>query len=263
MAYAIMSIKKIKSNAEFTKVMEHNYRLTPVLNADSNLQYKNENLIDLKFDTYKDAYNDAISKSSYYKNHKVRKDAVRGLEVLITYTNDLLLGMNTETWKNKNIEWMKKTFGEDNVIAMTYHGDESTPHIHGMVIPMVNEKLNSYQLLGNRHKMRDLHDDYAKSMKPLGLERGMKYSIAKHTDIKKFYTLLNNELEKKLPDINKDEKIEQYKMRADLVYETANINHFNEKLKLERKLIETQTKHREDVVKLKKENTVLQNKLKT
>lgn len=263
MPYAIMKIKKIKSCAEFTKVMEHNYRLTPVLNADPNLQYKNEELINLEYKSYNDAYKDAISKSKYYKTHKVRKNAVRGLEVLMTYKENESDGINLETWKRKNLEWMMETFGKSNVKAMTYHGDESSPHIHAIVIPMINDRLNAYQILGNRHKMRELQDGYAKVMEPLGLERGLRNTVAKSTDIQKFYAALKNAINKKLPDIIKGETIEQYKVRADAVYENANLNYYNEKLKAERQLVEVKTKHKNEMINISKENSNLKRKLKS
>jgi hypothetical protein len=91
--------------------------------------------------------------------------------------------------------------------------------------------------------MRELQDSYAKTMQPLGLERGLKGSVAKRTDIKKFYSLLNKELEKKLPEIKKGETIEKYKARAEAVYEATNLNYLNERLKAERKLVEVKTKY--------------------
>lgn len=263
MAYAIMRIKKIKSNPEFTKIMEHNYRLTPVLNADPSLQHTNEELIKLQFKSYKEAFENAINKSDYYKTHKIRKNAVRGLEILMTHTDDISTGLNLEAWKRKNIDWIKETFGEKNIASMIYHGDESTPHIHAVVFPIINDRLNAYHILGNRQKMRELQDSYAKTMQPLGLERGLKGSVAKKTDIKKFYSLLNKELEKKLPEIKKGETIEKYKARAEAVYEATNLNYLNERLKAERKLVEVKTKHNNEIIKHKKDISSLKNKLKT
>ena len=141
--------------------------------------------------------------------------------------------------------------GEENVISMTYHGDESTPHIHGIVIPMNGDRLSANHYIGNRQKLRELQDSYGKCMEPLGLKRGLRNSIAKHTDIKKFYARLNKELEKELPDIEYGESIEDYRYRANIQYETANVQHYKEKLALERQIAEVKTHARNERVDAK------------
>lgn len=113
MAYAIMNISKLKSNSDFAKAHEHNYRLTDVPNADKELLHRNEELIKRQHANYIDAYNARIAESEFHKSCRVRKDAVRGLEVLMTFTNDPSLGLNIETWKKLNVEWITETFGEE------------------------------------------------------------------------------------------------------------------------------------------------------
>ena len=47
-------------------------------------------------------------------------------------------------------------------------------------------KLNCRALLGgSRYRLSELQDDFAAAMKPLGLERGIKGSKAKHTEVRK------------------------------------------------------------------------------
>jgi len=38
-------------------------------------------------------------------------------------------------WCWNNIDWIKNTYGEDNLVAATLHLDEQTPHIHASVVP--------------------------------------------------------------------------------------------------------------------------------
>ena len=45
MAYAIMTIKKIKTNSDFARTHNHNYRLVDVPNADKTLIHRNEELV--------------------------------------------------------------------------------------------------------------------------------------------------------------------------------------------------------------------------
>ena len=42
-----------------------------------------------------------------------------------------------DEWCQDNMNYLKKTFGEENLVAATLHLDETTPHIHASVIPIV------------------------------------------------------------------------------------------------------------------------------
>ncbi|KAA6321285.1 Plasmid recombination enzyme [termite gut metagenome] len=42
-----------------------------------------------------------------------------------------------DDWCRDNIDWLKKTYGEENVVAATLHMDETTPHIHASVVLIV------------------------------------------------------------------------------------------------------------------------------
>lgn len=241
MAYAIMTIKKIKTNSDFARTHNHNYRLVDVPNADKTLIHRNEELVKTEHANYIGAYDAKVAKPDYYKSYKIRKNAVRGLEVLMTFTDDSSLFLNTVSWIKANIIWLSEAFGKDNVVSAVYHGDESTPHIHGIVIPMHEDKLNATYYMGNKQKLRNLQDSYWKYMKPLGLERGLRNSLAKHTDIRKFYAALNKELEKELPDIQHGESVEDYRYRATIEYEVANVRHFKDRLAWERQMVEAKT----------------------
>ena len=116
---------------------------------------------------------------------------------------------------------------------------------------MVDNKLNGTYYVGNKQKLRNLQDSYAKAMAPLGMERGLQKSLAKHTDIKKFYAVLNREVAKELPEIIPGETIENYRDRANNEYIAANLNHLNEKLVIERKVTEAKTILRNEAIKLK------------
>lgn len=164
-----------------------------------------------------------------------------GIEVMLTYnshetTEDFYL----EKWKAVNVKWLQETFGKDNVISAALHQDETANHIHAVVIPMVDEKLNCKHFLGGRAKMIALQDSYGKAMENtnIGLQRGLKGSTAKHSDIKRMYNTINKALEYKAPEINKGtfkkEKIEDYKERADEYIQDLQLRHIYEKTKMQR-----------------------------
>lgn len=62
------------------------------------------------------------------------------LEVIISGSSDVLRQLDRGTiikWANKALAWAQKTWGKENVVSATLHLDESTPHIHLVVVPIV------------------------------------------------------------------------------------------------------------------------------
>ncbi len=245
MGYAFMSCDKVKTLTHLEGKMKHNYRDIDVPNADPNDWNKNIELLASGRVDYIKAYEAKVGASDYYKNRKVRKDAVKAIEVMMTCSHKDAENIDLEKWKEANADWIKKTFGEDNVVSLVYHGDEATPHIHGIVIPMINGSLNCRQLLGSRQNFKERQDSYAKAMAPFGLERGLKNSKAKHKDIKTFHTELNREAQRTLPPVKIEngqiESAEEYRIRANEVYQAANLGNFGKLAKMQRKLEEAYT----------------------
>lgn len=117
-----------------------------------------------------------------------------------------------------------------------YHADEpGNVHCHSVVIPIDDKgHLNARFYLTGPNVMTRLQDDYAKAMEKHGLERGVKGSRAKHTDIKKFYAKLNQALDEiPLPKIG--ESMEDYMKRGKDILETIRANDLRENLEWRRK----------------------------
>lgn len=72
------------------------------------------------------------------------------------------------------------------------HLDESTPHIAAFAVPFdANGRLNAKAHLDGREKLSGLQDEFAEVMEPLGLERGVKGSVAEHQKIQTYYGKIN------------------------------------------------------------------------
>lgn len=117
----------------------------------------------------------------------VRKNAVYAVEVMLTFSPGAL-DPNSDImkeWAGANMRWLANTFGgKENIIDGRLHMDETTAHIHAMVIPIDDRgKLNARAFLGGTsHRMSELQTDYAKAMEPFDLVRGISREItgAKH-----------------------------------------------------------------------------------
>ena len=95
--------------------------------------------------------------------------------------------------------WLDKEYG-DRIVRAELHLDESTPHIHAYLVPLDERgKLNCRGLFGGRQKLSGFQDSYANALKPLGLERGIKGSRARHTTVKQYYAAVT-----KTPDLTLD-----------------------------------------------------------
>jgi hypothetical protein len=94
-------------------------------------------------------------------------------------------------WVESNLDFLKEKFGEKNVVSFTLHQDETTPHIHAVIIPISqNDKGRaclSADRLFNPTTLAQLQTDYAAAMAPHGLERGVEGSRRQHEDMKQVY----------------------------------------------------------------------------
>ncbi len=134
----------------------------------------------------------------------IRKNAVLAVEFLLTASPEYFRPDNPsragyyepkrlEDFQQSACEWLVNRYG-DRIVRAELHLDESTPHIHAYMVPLDEQgKLNCRALLGgSRYRLSELQDDFAQAMATLGLERGIKGSKAKHTEISKYYAAINS-----------------------------------------------------------------------
>ena len=104
-----------------------------------------------------------------------------------------------QNWKTATFDFLKDRYGK-NLIACEVHLDESTPHMHAVVIPLtkVTEKnphirLSAFDVFTEEECVA-YHTAYAEATAHLGLVRGVEGSKAKHQAVKKFYADINSPL---------------------------------------------------------------------
>jgi len=196
MGFAIMRIEKHKSAVSIRKFYRHALRILDVKNSDKEKSAKNK-------------YDVRISEEDFIRKAlslKRRKDAVIGLELLMTYSlNDserkLLYsekeraGTFFREWESRAKQWLEDTFGVENVALVALHMDETTPHLSAIVLPICNGRLNAKFWTNGKQALRNLQDSYHKAVSNVGgveLQRGIKGSKARHVRIQEFYQNLND-----------------------------------------------------------------------
>ena len=223
MGYCFMTMTKIKNMTGLMKRAEHNLREKEVLNADPEKKSFNDEIISLNGKDIISAWEERKSSLEYYDNFKLRKDAVKAIEIVMSVPKEDAEKINLETWKKANLKWLKDTFEKgpegkgSNLLSVVYHGDESNSHIHAIITP-VNEQghFNANTWMGGRKQMIELQNSYAKEMKQFGLKRGLEGTKAKHKDIARMYAKIDqnlNSVEEEL-QLKNHESISEYHDRV-------------------------------------------------
>lgn len=132
----------------------------------------------------KDAINDRISEG-YTGKTAIRKDAVKALSLIFSGTHEDMKDIERDpqimnAWIKANYEFVAKEFGKENIVRFVLHRDEKTPHIHAVVIPLVEGRLSAKKVLGDKIQMSKRQDRYGKAMEPFHLSRGVNGSKAVH-----------------------------------------------------------------------------------
>lgn len=195
MAYGIARIAKLKAgNINASELHVNRERNTP----NANEQVTNIRLIgerDLR--RLDDAVRDRIG------DQTIRKNAVLCVEMLLTASPEYFRpqepsragyyeAQKLSDWQQAVTRWLDQEYG-NRLVRAELHLDESTPHIHAYLVPLDERgKLNCRGIFGGRQKLSQFQDSYAAAMSPLGLERGIKGSRAKHTKLKQYYAAVNS-----------------------------------------------------------------------
>lgn len=223
MGYCFMSIDKLHSLGELTAKYNHNYRKIEVENADPSLSKNNQELVKLPVSKatgeqlgYAEAFRQRLTALPYYKNHAIRKGGVFAYEIVMTYSRDE--NLDIDSWKKKNVTWLQNTFnkspdGKSNVLSVVFHADEpGNVHCHAIVVPIDERgRLNASRFTDGWKAMTDLQNSYAEEMREFGLQRGLQGGQARHKDIKKYYADLNNA--KHVPEPKQNETADMYRDR--------------------------------------------------
>lgn len=178
-----MRTQKLLSHGKIGAAASHLYRTRPTPNADPDLFEKNQ---------FAGEKCETVDKVKARLPAKVRKNAVLAVEVLMTASPEYFADKTEDQvifWKEQSLEWCQKYFGgEKNLVDWAFHLDETTPHIHAIVVPIDPKgKLNARHFLGGADKLSQMQTDYAQAMSQFKLDRGIKKSIATHQEIKKYY----------------------------------------------------------------------------
>lgn len=215
MGYVVLHLDKSPSNE--ARMTAHIARTQMPPNADPSRTHLNRELI-----AFPEGVADRTQAINYRLAHagltrKIGKNQVKVIRVMLTGSHDDMKRIEAEgkldQWCADNLAWLNKTFGEDNIVSAVLHLDESTPHIHAAVVPIVTgerRKVKEKRIpdkpgkkkyrkkspdtvrlcnddVMSRIKLKEYQDTYAEAMARYGLLRGIDGSVARHISTQEFY----------------------------------------------------------------------------
>jgi hypothetical protein len=199
MSKAIARMGKLKG-AGVASAGRHSDRTRETPNADREKRRENRLLIgDGR------ALREVVTEKINAHGGKPRRDSVECVELLFTASPEFFLDekeaadkKKVTAFSEKTVEFLRERYG-DRCVKAVLHMDEHTPHIHAFMVPIDGRgKLNCKAFFGTREKLRQFQTDYARKMEPLGLERGVERSRARHTQIQRFYGTIMETVELKV-----------------------------------------------------------------
>jgi len=209
--FAICRIQKLKSG-KISAAQKHNRRESEVPNADPG----GAHISLLGADS---TYQELLDKRIEQTGASMRSDGVPLVEMMLSASPAYFRPSDPDRWgyyeSDRLEKWLAKTqsfleakYGE-NLVSIDLHLDESTPHIHAMISPILTKekakrrtaaqiktgqsaeryRASVFDAAGmfDRKALIELQSDYAGCVKALGLERGVRKSRAAHTTLKEHY----------------------------------------------------------------------------
>lgn len=214
MGYVVLHLDKSPGNE--TAMTAHIARTRMPPNAIPSLTCLNEELVE-----FPDGVTNRTEAIDHRLEHagltrKIGTNQVRVIRVMLTGSHDDMKHIVQEgrlkEWCADNLEWLRKTYGSENVVSAVLHMDESTPHIHAAVVPIVvGERRKAREKeakepgkrryrrksagrprlcaddVMTRVRLKEYQNSYAAAMAKYGLQRGIDGSEARHVTTQEFY----------------------------------------------------------------------------
>lgn len=211
MGYVVFHMQKIHGTDSGTSA--HIERKVKPSNADEERTHLNRRLVD---------YPDGVHTRTQAIQHrletagltrKVGKNQVRAIRIMLSGSPDDMQRIvhegRLDEWCTDNMKYLAATFGKENIVSADLHLDETSPHIHATLVPIVTTerkrkkqeehtakryrtksasrpRLCADEVM-SRVKLKEYQDTYAQAMSKYGLQRGIEGSEARHVTTQEFY----------------------------------------------------------------------------
>lgn len=185
-------------------VHNHNMRIVSEENINTKKSHLNEILIGSE--------NTRSDILGYIKDNNVvvrNKETIVFNEFILTASPEFFFNNSDGSKKTKSeyesnlkdwVKTQKEFLGKENYgkcVNAVLHLDESTPHIHALILPIVDNKLNNKSFWRGKNSYGRLQDVYNQANAKHGLKRGEEKSktLVSHTTLKDYRDLVREDLD--------------------------------------------------------------------
>ena len=173
MSAQFLSIKKLKGKGIIQLAAKHNLREIQAeygVNSDGKIDPERValNIVLSGADTASGVVGEAQRLMTAAGIKSLRKDAVVGLEVLASLPPNS--DINENKYFNDFVLWAESYF-EAPILSAIVHNDETAPHCHILLLPLIDGRMAGSDLMGGKTKLQDMHADFYKQV---GQHYGLK-----------------------------------------------------------------------------------------
>lgn len=244
MGYVVLHLEKAKGTD--SAMSSHIERTVKPKNADETKTHLNKELIEFPEGVKNRTQAIQHRLDNAKLKRKIANNQVRAILILLSGSPEDMKRIEEsgrmEEWCKDNLDWLKDTYGKENLVSAVLHLDETTPHIHATVIPIVTGKSRKVKLkeqeqkstskkkyktkdpntarlcvddVMTRVKLKEYQNTYAEKMQVYGLERGIDGSEARHITQPQYYRELyqkNKTMQEDIAVLLQQKEAEQKKL---------------------------------------------------
>ena len=205
----ILRVGKIKATGRSTlkSVDGHLCRSTPTPNANPKLTKLNRTLVGDKSRPLEEAVHDVYRKFGI-DTSTLRKDATLANDIVMSISPEWFRPLDPDqagTWDQNRlaifraeaVQFLKKAFG-NRLVRVDLHLDESTPHIHAIVVPVLPKadksgfRLSSKDMF-NPKTLVSMQQGWEDAVTRHGVGQRLKGSKAKHSKVRDYYAAIESQ----------------------------------------------------------------------
>lgn len=203
--YQVVRVEKKKATA-IGAMQSHNLRQYETVAPNIDREKSKDNVVLIECDDFASAINTRVGVIQLQQKRKIRKDCPRALEYVISASPEFFENATEEKksdYFRKSLEYLKSRHGNENVISAVIHNDETTPHMHVVVVPVKDKKLNPKHFC-DKFELPKLHSEFNERVGSVfGLERGEK-SDRQHKSVAEYQRELAREVAKVEAELEKE-----------------------------------------------------------
>lgn len=191
----VFAFHKIKSRMGVRALLAHNFRHDNSKNVDTSKTKLNM----YPKDRGRDIIRTMLDYQRNLKGHKPRKNAVWAHEYVISGSHSHMTDMSRKEclqYFTDSINFFREMYGKESMLIPSVHFDEQTVHMHLIIQPMKDGKLNGKAFTGgSKHIMAQMRSTFQQKVAAkYGLEYGSRNCKATPQELSEHYEQVQEEL---------------------------------------------------------------------